>query len=189
MVDAVPDLDTDLVMTREAYRSWVLAQPSGRFERVEGRVVRMSAERASHADRKALAWLALRQAILAAGLSCHVYPDGMTVETGESDYEPDAVVRCGGPLPDDAIAVPDPVIIVEVLSPSTRHVDLTRKMAGYFLLPSLRHYLIFWADEPRVVHHRRPEGGADIQTRIVTAGTLVLDPPGMTMTLEEVYPG
>ncbi len=189
MANVAADLDTGLVMTREAYRSWVSAQPSGRFERVEGRVVRMAAQRLVHADRKALVWLALRRAVAAAGAQCHVYPDGVTVETGESDYEPDAIVRCGGPLPTDAIAVPDPVIIVEVLSPSTRHVDLTRKLAGYFMMPSLRHYLIFWADEPRVVHHRRPEEGADIQTRIVTAGPIVLDPPGLTIAVEEIYPG
>ena len=34
-------------------------------------------------------------------------------------YEPDAVVHCGAKLPDDTIAVPDPIIVVEVLSPST----------------------------------------------------------------------
>ncbi len=40
----------------------------------------------------------------------------MTIEVGDSDYEPDAVMRCGGPrLPGDAITVPDPLVIVEVL--------------------------------------------------------------------------
>lgn len=29
------------------------------------------------------------------------------------------MVHCGAKLPDDAIAVPDPIIVVEVLSPST----------------------------------------------------------------------
>ena len=189
MASTVVDLDTGLAMSRDEYRRWIKAQPSGRFERVEGLIVRMAAERASHADRKALAWLALRQAVQLAGLPCHVYPDGMTIEAGESDYEPDAVVRCGDPLPADATAVPDPVIIVEVLSPSTRHVDLTRKMAGYFQLPSLRHYLICWADEPRLVHHRRDAAASDIQTRIMTTGTIVLDPPGLTITVEEIYAG
>ena len=41
---------------------------------------------------------------------------GMTVEV-DTDYEPDAVVNCGPPIPDDAIAAPNPVIVVEVLSP------------------------------------------------------------------------
>jgi hypothetical protein len=60
MVDTAIDLDTDLAMSREEYRRRVKAQPSGRFERVEGLVVRMAAERANRVDRKALTWLALR---------------------------------------------------------------------------------------------------------------------------------
>jgi Uma2 family endonuclease len=87
-------------MTREAFRLWAAEQPSGRYKRIDGEVVAMAPERASHADRKAMAWLALRRAISAADLHCHVYPDGMTVEVGEDgDYEPDAVVRCGTQLP------------------------------------------------------------------------------------------
>jgi Uma2 family endonuclease len=113
----------------------------------------------------------------------------MTVEAGESDYEPDCVVRCGEPLLGDAIAIPAPSVIVEVLLPSTRYVDLKRKMAGYFQLPSLRHYLIFWAEVPRVVHHRRDTAEADIRTCIVTTRPIVLDPPGVTITVEEVYLG
>lgn len=80
-------------------------------------------ERASHNLRKALAWQVLRQAVQAAGLPCEVYTDGMTVEVGDSDYEPDAVVHCGARLPDDAAAVPTPIIIEEVLSPSTSATD------------------------------------------------------------------
>ena len=187
MVKPAAELDTNLAMSREEYRSWAMAQPSGRFERVDGLVVAMAPERASHAKRKSQAWLVLRQAVAAAGLSCEVYPDGMTVEVGESDDEPDAIVRCGEPLPDDAIAVPDPLVIVEVLSPGTRHVDLTRKMAAYFQVPSLRHYLIFWAAERRVIHHRREDNSTDIHTRIITSGPIVLDPPGLTITVEDVY--
>ena len=186
MVKPTIEPDTNLAMSREEYRSWAMAQPGGRFERVDGLVVAIASERASHAKRKSRAWLVLRQAVSAAGLSCEVYPDGMTVEAGESDYEPDAIVRCGERLPDDAIAVPDPLVIVEVLSPSTGHIDLTRKMAAYFQVPSLRHYLIFWAAERRVIHHRRGDDGADILTRIVTAGAIVLDPPGVTIMVEEV---
>ena len=189
MANTAVDLDTGLKMSREEYRRWAMEQPSGRFERVDGQVVAMAPERAAHADRKALVWLALRQAVAAAGLQCDVYPDGMTVEVDDSDYEPDAVVRCGESLSDDAIAVPDPLVIVEVLSPSTRHVDLTRKLAAYFQIPTLRHYLVFWATERRVIHHRRGADGSDIHTRISIAGPIVLDPPGVTITVEEVYLG
>ena len=83
-------------MTREDYRAWAEQQPSHRFERIEGVVVAMAPERAAHNLRKTSAWQALNAAVRRAGLSCQVFTDGMTIEVGDSDYEPDAVMRCGG---------------------------------------------------------------------------------------------
>ena len=182
-------LDPELRMSREAYRRWAEEQPRGRFERVEGVVVAMAPERAGHARRKAFVWRALDQAVRAARLDCHVYPDGMTVEADDSDFEPDAVVHCGEKLPDDAVTVPDPVIVVEVLSPKTRGNDLTRKLAAYFQVASVRHYPIFWADRPQVIHHRRSDVGQGIETTIMTEGEIALDPPGLTVSLADVYVG
>ena len=187
MAAAVTSSEPELRMSRDEFRRWAEAQPNGRFERVEGAVVAMAPERASHADRKALIWLALRQAVAAAGLPCHVYPDGMTIEVDESDFEPDAVLHCGAALPPDAIAVPEPMVVVEVLSPKTRSVDLTRKLVAYFQVPSVRHYLVFWADRPQVVHHRRREDGQGVETRMLTEGEIRLDPPGISITVAEVY--
>jgi Uma2 family endonuclease len=176
-------------MSREEYRLWAESQPSGRFERVEGVVVAMAPERTNHARRKALVWLALRQAAATAGLPCEAFPDGMTVETEDSDFEPDAVLRCGDPLPGDLVAIPDPIVVVEVLSPGTRSVDLTRKLVAYFQVPSVRHYLVFWADRQQVVHHRRREDGQGVETRMLTEGEIRLDPPGISITVAEVYGG
>ena len=173
-------------MTREEYRAWAEQQPSGRFERVNGVVVAMAPERAGHNLRKALVWQELRRAVHAAGLPCDVYTDGMTVEVGDSDYEPDAVVHCGGKLPADAVAVPDPLIIVEVLSPSTSASDRAWKLQEYIRLLSLRHYLIVWADRQQIAHHRRGEDGA-IDTRAITGGQLRLEPPGITISVQEIY--
>ena len=50
---------------------------------------------------------------------------------------PDLFVRCG-PLADEATECDDPILIVEVLSPATRGVDLVRKRWGYQAIPSLR---------------------------------------------------
>jgi Uma2 family endonuclease len=189
MANTAADFGSDLAMSREEYRRWAETQPSGRFERIEGLVVAMAPERRSHADRKAMVWLALRRAVAAAGLPCHVYPDGITVEVDDNDFEPDAILRCGDALPGDGVDVPDPMVVVEVLSPSTRNDDLTRKLVGYFRVPSVRHYLIFWADRPQVIHHRRRDDGEGIDTRVVTAGEIRLDPPGVEITVEEVYRG
>jgi Uma2 family endonuclease len=173
-------------MTRPQYRAWAEQQPRGRFERIAGVVVAMVAERAAHALRKAAARDVLHRAVRDAGLPCQVFPDGMTIEVDDSDYEPDAVLRCGPRLPNDAIAVPDPLVIVEVLSPSTGGLDRGVKLRDYFRVPSLRHYLIIWPEEPRIVRHTRtPEG--EVATEIHTSGTIGLDPPGISLDFAEFY--
>ena len=147
MADSAIDLEPGLAMSRADYWRWAEAQPSGRFERIDGVVVAMAPERLSRQKRKALVWLALHQAVQATDLSCEVYPDGATVEVDDNDFEPDAILRCGDALPGDGCG--------GGLSPRTRQADLTRKMVAYFRIPSVRHYLIFWADQPQVIHHRR----------------------------------
>ena len=128
-------------LSRAEYRAWAAAQPHGRFERHSGVVVAMAPERAVHALLKANAWLLLRQSVQAHRLPCQVFPDGMTVEIDEDDdFEPDAIVRCGDRLADDLTTVPDPLIVVEVLSPSTSATDRTTKLEKYFRLPTVQHY-------------------------------------------------
>ena len=54
-----------------------------------------------------------------------------------TSYEPDALVRCGERLPPDAVKVVDPLIVVEVGSPSSLGRDTGVKFTDYFRLPSL----------------------------------------------------
>jgi Uma2 family endonuclease len=175
-------------MRVDQFLAWLDEGPEGtRYELVAGEVVAMAPERAAHARRKAEIWLALRESIRLSDLSCEALPDGMTVKIDEhTAYEPDAVVHCDEALADDAVIVPAPVIVVEVLSPTTRARDAGAKLADYFRLPSVRHYLLVQTERRTVIHHRRGDGG-DIETRIVTAGTLKLDPPGLTLDLDRIY--
>jgi Uma2 family endonuclease len=177
------------IMNRTDFFLWLEQQPHGRYERVHGEVIEMSPELIAHARVKAAIWLALRNAIMAAGLasSCEALPDGVTVQVGDgSDYEPDVVVTAGERAPGTAIVVPNPVIVVEVLSRRTRRVDTTQKLLDYFTVPSIRHYLIVSADQQNAVHHRRLDD-ASIATTMVSGGEIVLDPPGITVTLASFY--
>ncbi len=110
-------------MTRSEYRAWTERQSIGRFERIDGLVVAMAPEWVEHNDRKMLAWLALRHAVRDAGVPCHVVGDATTVEIGESDYQPDAVLYCGERLPPGSMVIANPLIIVEVPSPTTSATD------------------------------------------------------------------
>ena len=184
-----PFSEPPLRMSRAEYRVWAEAQPRGRFERVAGEVVAMAPERASHNLVKAHVWRALDAAVRAARLPCQAFTDGMTVEIGEDyDYEPDALVNCGDPLPADVVAAPNPVVVVEVLSPSTQSTDTGAKLADYFRVPSVRHYLILRADRPQVIHRRRSGDGGRIETRVVADGSLRLDPPGIEVAVAAFYP-
>jgi Uma2 family endonuclease len=175
--------------TAEEFIAWALEQPTGRYELDNGTVVAMAPERASHATAKLNAVIALRNAIVARDLACQAFPDGMSVRVNDRTvYEPDALVRCGQPLPGDAIEVADPMIVVEVVSPSSRGVDRGVKLAGYFALPSLRHYLILDTDKRVVIHHRRGEDG-QIGVGIVHDGPLTLDPPGLVIDLRDIFDG
>jgi Uma2 family endonuclease len=110
----------------------------------------------------------------------------MTVEIDkDTDYEPDALVNCGDPIPDEATAAPHPVIVVEVLSPRTANLDAGGKLADYFRVPSIQHYLLVRPLRREIIHHRR---AADrIETRIVETGFIDLDPPGIKLSLDEIY--
>ena len=174
---------------RADFRAWTQAQPRGRFERTGGAVIAMAPERLVHTRLKANVWLALHQSIQAKRLPREALMDGVTVEIGDdTDYEPDAVVACGERAPNAALAVPNPVIVVEVLSPSTGYRDLGSKLADYFKLPSLQHYLVVFSDQARILHHSRWLDGR-LLTRIATTGLIELDPPGLAVTVEGVYAG
>lgn len=170
-------------MTADEFIAWAMQQPEGqRYELVAGEVVGMAPERAGHARGKGRIFEALSQAIRASGLPCEAFPDGMSVRTDATTvYEPDALVRCGPPLDEDAIEVPDPLIIVEVVSPSSVKRDSGSKLEGYFRLPSVRHYLVVTLRNGAVVHHHRDDAGT-ITTRIIRDGTIRLDPPGIELT-------
>ena len=180
-------VETPVMMSRTEYRRWAEAQPRGRYERVAGEVVAMAPERVAHVRVKTRTWRALEQAIRAAGRPCEALGDGVTVEVGDdTDYEPDVVVNCGEPIAGDEVAAPRPVVVVEVLSPSTQSVDTGTKFTDYLKVPSIRHYLIVRADRPAVIHHHRRDDGG-IETRLAAEGRIALDPPGIGIAIEDFY--
>jgi len=105
------------------------------------------------------------------------------------------VVNCGEALPDDAVAATNPVIVVEVLSPSTSaegprvkspRAGVTGKLADYFRVPSIQHYLVVRAKRREIIHHHRgPDGAVITHTHI--SGLIRLEPPGIELAVEEIY--
>lgn len=175
-------------MTADEFIAWATGR-DGRWELEDGFVVQLAAERAVHARAKGGAFVALEEAITRAGIRCEAFPDGMAVQVDDGNvYEPDALVRCGAPLPGEATRLSDPVIVVEVSSPSTAGRDEGIKFAEYFRIPSLRHYVQIHPVQRVVVHHARPEGAAEITSRILGPGPLRLNPPGLDLDTAAFFP-
>jgi Uma2 family endonuclease len=173
-------------MTVDDYLSWAEGRP-GRYELINGIVYAMTPERAVHAEVKLAVHLAFATAIRKNKLPCHVLPDGMTVRIDETTaYEPDALVYCGPKVAPSALEVANPIIVVEVLSPSSQDIDASLKLADYFRLSSVVHYLIVDPDKPLIINHARAKDDS-ILTRIAREGVIALDPPGFALMLADIY--
>ena len=169
-------------MDADAFLAWGEGR-DGRWELRDGAAVAMSPESLGHVRTKTRARNALAAAIAQAGKPCEAIGDGVTDGVtvrinARNAYQPDAVVVCGRRLDPEALEASDPVIILEVLSPSTASIDHGRKFTDYFSLPSVAHYLILDADRRVLIHHARGEGDV-VVTRVLANGVLRLDPPGI----------
>jgi len=174
-------------MNRNEYYQWAERQ-TRRHERVAGEPVAMLPEPIQHVRLKARARAALDRAAREAGVACEVFGDGIGIEVNaDTDYEPDVVVNYGPRLPPDAVAATNPVIVVEVLSLLPQSIDSGEKLADYFRVPSMQHYLIVRARRQEIIHHWR--SGDEIVSRAVNVGAIRLDPPGIVLDVAEVYGG
>ena len=174
-------------MTAQEFLEWADRQTEGRYELDDGQIVAKAPERVAHARTKGAVWLALSTALKEAALPCEAFPDGVAIITG--DYrtrEPDASVQCGGVADPDSLALDRPLIVVEVVSPTSTRTDRQQKRDEYFSVATIRHYLIVDAAEAVVIHYRRSEAGT-IEAATHRSGRIELDPPGFGVAVEDLF--
>ncbi len=104
---------------------------------------------------------------------------------------PDVMVVCGKPELVKSRGLDNlvnPVLIVEVLSPSTEAYDKGDKFDHYRSLESLREYVLVWQDKKRVARYSRQEdGGWSLHDFIGENADLELRSVGCTLTMDEIY--
>ena len=92
---------------------------------------------------------------------CAVFANDMriSIPTAKSYFYPDVGVVCGEPRFEDDIfdTLLNPVVVVEVLSPSTEAFDRGEKFAHYRHVTSLQEYVLVAQDQIRVEHYYRQE--------------------------------
>ena len=175
-------------MSAGAFLEWAEAQESGRYQLIGGEIVAMAPERVEHSHVKFHVAKALEASIAAAKLPCRAFVDGPSVKIDDATvFEPDALVNCGQPIRRGSLIAPNPVIVVEVVSPTSLGRDLAVKFANYFRHPGVQHYLIVVVEDRTVIHHSRGEGDT-LKSRIARdGGTLTLDPPGITVAVSDLF--
>ena len=164
-----------------------------RFEYWDGDIVCMSGGSRAHGTISSNVVVSLGNSLR--GGRCRAFTGDMAVYTPTLlPYRyPDASAACGE-LEFDHIkghdALVNPVLVVEVLSPSTAALDEGPKFAAYQAIPTLRDSLLVSQEEPRVTHYARLEGG-DWERRDVTGldASVELESVGCALKLRDVYDG
>ncbi len=171
----------DWPRTVAAFEEWHALQPE-RWEFVAGRPRLMAPASMRHSIIKNNVGFALRQALADRG--CAALVDGPQILTEDISAIPDVVVTCA-PIDLATPVIAEPVIIVEVMSPSSAGDDHGLKWLSYRKIESLNHYIIV-AQHQRLVHvHSR--AGDVWRERFLSTGMLELDAPPVTLELDTIY--
>ena len=178
-----------LKMSADEFLLWSLTQ-EGDYEFANGEIVAMSRDRKGHNVAKGLAFASLASAIRRAGLPYTPYTDGVAIKIPAGAIRrPDAAVDCGETFDPDGLELANPIILVEVVSASSEHTDTSTKLAEYFSIPSVAHYLIVMPLSRMVIHHaRNADPAGPILTTLRRDGELRHDPPGLVLAVEDLFP-
>jgi Uma2 family endonuclease len=186
-------VDLEGAMAEAAERHWTVEEfldwddgTDRRYERVGGQIVAMAPPTEAHAT--IVSNLTIR---IGAQLRppCRVVGElGVRLEgRDDSFYQFDLAVTC---VPAEAARryVADPVLIVEVLSPSTQLHDRGRKLDDYRRLPSVAEILLVASGQRHVQHWRRDGPRWIVEDRISDADLRLAAVPD-PIPLAAVYEG
>lgn len=121
------------------------------------------------------------------GAPCQVYVADMKVRVADIFYYPDVVVDCAG-LNQPLYYSDQPVLIVEVLSPSTEARDNLEKRIAYQSLPSLKEYVLIAQNKIEVQIYRRVD--PDWEVEVCSEGDRVaLTSVDLKIPIETIFEG
>ena len=180
-------------MARAARRRWTLGEflafddgTDRRYELFDGEIVAMAPPARAHGMLVSRLDRAIGNALRP---PCEIMTEAGIVPPGRGDsyYQADLAVTCTPGAPGDRFLA-EPVLIVEVLSPSTAATDRDRKLPDYRRIGSLQDILVVSSLEPRVEHFRREVDGWKVQD-YAGGGMITLEFLAVVIDLGELYAG
>src|SRR5581483_4377136 len=180
-----------IYMTEEAFERLISVESPYRYELVDGVVYDMTGSNPEHSVIASNVELLLREQ-LGRGGPCRVHHDQYVAIPGMAPVVPDVVLTCGRADWDKdkrlkPFKIQSPLIVVEVLSPSTEKYDRTEKFARYKSCPTLEVYMLVSQDEQVVEVYRRSE---DWQRELFSTGqTVKLEQLDLELPIASIYEG
>src|SRR5690349_22727254 len=120
---------------------------------------------------------------------CTVYISDMKlrIETADAIFYPDVLVTCDPKDHQPDSYMLSPVLIVEVLSPSTEAYDRGEEFAAYRKVPTLREYLLIDPESRRVEIYRAGSEGQWVLNEIDPNGTLNLQSVNLEVPVQQFF--
>jgi Uma2 family endonuclease len=173
-------------MTKEAFLAWIERREE-RYEFSAGRIMKLVRVTRYHAQVATnLLWT------LASRLQpeCYDVLGTFAIHVDDSIRFPDVLVE-PAQLDGKSPRAESPILIAEVLSPGTYHLDFGDKLNEYLTLPTLDTYLIILPDEPRIWIWQRADGAFPKEPGIVETRDQHVRLPALTIDipLDDIYRG
>jgi Uma2 family endonuclease len=158
------------------------------YELIDGEIVMMTNPAETHEQIASNIGARLKLAMDSRG--CRTYQGGMRVQADDNSkafdkFKPDVVVRRGPP--GTGAYITDPVVVVEVLSPSTMDNDRGPKLRFYRALPRVQRIVLVYSDQMRAEHYWRMEEGWRFEALTAPEQTFALEAVDFRMELAQVY--
>ena len=181
MAEAVRRFDT-----LEEFLDWERRQDE-RYEYLDGFVTMMAGGSIRHTRIAESIKASLRQALR--GRGCTILGSDAKVILARRSIYPDVSVTCSAVVDDRSDIVPDPMVVIEVVSPSSRDRDIRIKKLRAFQTPSVQHYAVVEQDVPFVdLFSRSGDTWANVPADGI-GSAMDLTALGVSLPLAEIYDG
>jgi len=172
-------------MSAEEFLAWD-ADQSVKHEFVHGEVFAMAGAEERHVTTVMNIAMALRSHLRGSGCRTLMLHMKLRVEAADAFFYPDVMVCCST-ADTDPLVKREPVLVVEVLSPSTAAFDRGDKFAAYRTLPALREYLLADPATRRCDLYRKGDDGLWVLHPSASDEPVVLASVGLTLTPDALW--
>jgi Uma2 family endonuclease len=173
-------------MSVEDYLAWEATQLE-RHDFVDGEVYAMAGAEDRHVTASMNVAFTLRQHL--AGTPCRTFMADMKLRPAEGNdfFYPDVLVTCSEADRQSPLIKREPVLVVEVLSPSTAAYDRGEKFARYRRIATLKEVVFIDLDSRRVDVMRRGADGLFVLHPFERDEDVRLDSVTLTMTSAQIF--